>query len=880
LIKRLLILMLICCCAGQAFAGHIAGGEMYYQYVGAGSAANTNKYLITLRLFRECHPVGQAAQLPDVVRISIFRSGSNITYVSKDVGRSNFIILQLNSPLTCIVNKPEVCYQVAYFSFTVDLPVIAEEYIAAYQTCCRSNSILNVQQYAIPGSPLPGEGSTYTCNIPGTNAIKNGVNSSAVFDLKDTVLVCSEKKMNLDFSATDPDGDSLSYSFCAAYNRGASTDASIISPSPPPYQTVTYKGNYTGESPMGSGIMIDPITGKINGRAPAAGVYVVNVCVAEWRKGAIISVHHKDFIIRVSNCDFAAAELEPSYTMCDDFKAHFENESPSSGIHSYYWDFGTNGDTSSAPTPDYTYKDTGVYIVKLVVNRGEGCSDSTITKVNVFPVFKPAFKETGGCYKSPVQFTDATSTTYGVVNSWHWDFGDNTTNADTAHTNKTSYQYPGPGDYNVNLTVTNSKGCVGSVTDTVTLTDKPTLILPFKDTLICKGDTLQLGVSSDVQVAYNWLPAYNQLNSNTARPLVYPASTTAYSVTANDGKGCIGTDTVQVRVADGVDLQMGRDSVICLTDTVQFHPKTNALYFSWSPANAVDNANIEEPYAIPMVATTYHLHAVISKKCFMDGALTIRPAPYPNANAGSASTICYGYTAQLNASYAGSVFAWSPTNNLLHANTLTPTAGPQETTTYTLMARDTTAGGCPKPVYDTVIVHVIPPVHVFAGSDTNIVVMQPLHLKATGAEFYQWTPTTGMTSSETSEPVVILDGTVNPVTYHVKGTTAEGCSGYDTLTVYVYKTLPEVFVPTAFTPNNDGLNDKLIPVLAGIKKLEIFSIYNRWGQLLYTTSAVGQGWDGTVAGNKQPAGSYIYVVKAIDYLDKHIIKKGSVVIIR
>lgn len=853
---------------------------MYYQFAGPGSSANTNKYIITLRLFRECHPVGQAAQLPNVVRISIFKSGNNIPYITKDVSQSNFIILTLSSPLTCIINKPEVCYQVAYFTFTIELPVIAEEYSAAYQTCCRSNSILNVQQYAIPGSPVPGEGSTYSCNIPGTNTLKNGTNSSAVFSLKDTVLVCSEKKMSLDFSATDPDGDSLSYSFCAAYNRGASMDASIIEPSSPPYQTVTYKGGYTGENPMGNGIAIDPVTGKINGKAPAPGVYVVNVCVAEWRKGVIISVHRKDFIVRVSNCDFAAAELEPSYTSCDGYTAHFENESQSSGIHSYYWDFGVNGDTSSLPTPDHTYKDTGVYTVKLIVNRGESCSDSTTTLVNVFPGFKPGFNNVGGCYKSAIQFTDATSTVYGVVNSWYWEFGDDATSTDTAHIAKTAHHYPAPGEYNVKLRVTNSKGCIDSVSKTLTLTDKPTLVLPFKDTLICKGDTLRLGVSTDVPVTYNWLPTYNQVNANTARPLVYPASTTAYTITANDGNGCIGTDTVQVRVADRVDLQMGSDSVICLTDTVQFHPQTNALYFAWSPASAVSSAGAKDPFAMPTAATTYQLHAAISKNCFTDGSITIRPAPYPKANAGAAGTICYGSTTQLNASYTGSVFSWSPEGGLLNASTLTPVVAPQQTTTYTLMVRDTTATGCPKPVYDSVVVRVVPPVHVSAGEDTNIVIRQPLQLKATGALVYQWSPTIGMTNFESNEPVVILDGTENPVTYYVKGTTAEGCAGYDTLTVHVYKTLPSVFVPTAFTPNNDGLNDKLIPVLAGIKKLEQFSIYNRWGQLLYSTATAGLGWDGTVGGNKQSAGTYIYLVKAVDYLDKPIVKAGSVVVIR
>ena len=145
---------------------------------------------------------------------------------------------------------------------------------------------------------------------------------------------------------------------------------------------------------------------------------------------------------------------------------------------------------------------------------------------------------------------------------------------------------------------------------------------------------------------------------------------------------------------------------------------------------------------------------------------------------------------------------------------------------------------------------------------------------------YQWEPTTGISNPESDAPVLMLNGAEDAVTYHVKGTTAEGCFGYDTLTVFVYKTLPQVFIPTAFTPNSDGLNDKAIPVLAGMKKLEQFSIYNRWGQLLYSTAEAGQGWNGTVAGNKQPAGTYIYVVKAIDYLDKPIIKKGSIVLIR
>src|SRR5690349_11571792 len=104
------------------FAGHIAGGEMFYKYVGPGSSPNSSNYQITLRLFRECHPVGTAAQLPDDVYIGIFRNTAQVTYLTTvDVRQSSFQIIQLQKALSCIINPPEICYQVATYSFTQEL---------------------------------------------------------------------------------------------------------------------------------------------------------------------------------------------------------------------------------------------------------------------------------------------------------------------------------------------------------------------------------------------------------------------------------------------------------------------------------------------------------------------------------------------------------------------------------------------------------------------------------------------------------------------------------------------------------------------------------------------------------------------------------------
>jgi len=98
--------------------------------------------------------------------------------------------------------------------------------------------------------------------------------------------------------------------------------------------------------------------------------------------------------------------------------------------------------------------------------------------------------------------------------------------------------------------------------------------------------------------------------------------------------------------------------------------------------------------------------------------------------------------------------------------------------------------------------------------------------------------------------------------------------------VKVFKTPADIFVPTGFTPNGDGRNDVIRPVLVGIKSLTYFRVYNRWGQLVFNTSQAGKGWDGTVGGTLQATDNFVYMVQAIDYTGKTIFKKGDFVLIR
>ena len=139
--------------------------------------------------------------------------------------------------------------------------------------------------------------------------------------------------------------------------------------------------------------------------------------------------------------------------------------------------------------PSFIYPDTGIYIIKLVVNPGEPCSDSATMQIGLYPGFFPDFVSSGICVTKPTSFTDATTTAYGVVSGWRWDFGELTVSNDTSRLRNPVYSYPTVGVKNVNLIVQSSKGCIDTVTKEITIIDKPPITLPFRDTLICNIDT-------------------------------------------------------------------------------------------------------------------------------------------------------------------------------------------------------------------------------------------------------------------------------------------------------------------------------------------------------------------------------------------------------
>ncbi|MEO8771837.1 MAG: PKD domain-containing protein [Ferruginibacter sp.] len=875
--KKTLLLSFLLSLFFSVEAKHITGGEIIYDFIS--STATTRTYRITLLLFRDqnCDASGNCAPLPGTAKIGIFSRDNNQLFGDyKIVSQSSSSDVPTVVVPVCITNPPSLSYRVGYYSFVIELPNNGKGYTAAYQTCCRIDGIANIAN---------NSGATYTSEIPGNDKLGPlGTDSSPRFQTGISI-VCFNKPFILDFSATDPDADVLSYTMCSAYNGGAAQNADVnFSPAAPPYGTLNYTNGFSGSSPLGPTATIDGNTGIISGIAPDAGRYVVSVCVSSYRNGLFLETHRKDFIVTVAPCDLAGVKLEPNYITCDGFNYTFENLLTSPLNLTTYWDFDdpTSPDNIATDNPHtHVFTDTGIYHIKLVVNRGNACSDSAYADVKVYPGYFPAMSNNSPrCKGSPVQFQDNTQAAYGFPNSWRWDFGDPDATNDTSLLQNPVYTYPLPGTYVATLTVGSSKGCIETITDTVIILAKP----PFSvtnDTLICSVDNLQLVATASAACCVTWSPNYAINDIHSFTPIVHPQVTTTYAVSYSDNVGCSTADAVTVRVVDTVTLKTGIDTTICQGDAIHLSIVSDALKYVWtqSPAGStLDDPTLQSPLATPVLPlTTYYVTGHIGS-CVDSDSIKVKTVPYPKANAGPDQTICAGTSTSIHAT-GGAFYAWSPAAYLSSPGTAnTNVLLPPGSITYTVSVTDTL--GCPKPVTDAVTVFVNIIVADAGPRDTSVVIYQPLQLNGTGSTNFLWTglPTTQWLSNTTIANPVSLPQ--DDITYVLKTTDSIGCFDTDTITVHFYKVAPDLYVPTGFSPNGDGTNDVLRPLALGLKSVDAFKIYNRWGQVLFSTSKIGVGWNGKFGGLDQDPGTYVWYAEGTAYTGKKLFKKGTVVLIR
>ena len=351
-----------------------------------------------------------------------------------------------------------------------------------------------------------------------------------------------------------------------------------------------------------------------------------------------------------------------------------------------------------------------------------------------------------------------------------------------------------------------------------------------------------------------------------------------YPVSIKDNNGCTNLQNVTISLNNIVTLDASADHTICEGTSYLIPGTTNAAVISWTPSASLDNNSIPTPTANPVVTTMYHVIATTGI-CSRTDSIKIIVNPAPVADAGEDLSVCFGVVYQLNGS-GGLFYQWFPSTYFTTSSTIaSPSVKAKKDITYFLTV--TNSFGCNSITTDAVNVKVIPTVKIFAGNDTVSAVNQPIQLKViersiAGVTQYTWSPGSFLNNAGIATPVAILTYDMH---YVVTGTTPEGCEGTDDILIKVYKG-PEIYVPSGFTPNNDGLNDLLKAIPVGIKEFRFFRIYNRWGQMVFSTSIPSRGWDGKINGIEQPTSTFVWMAEAVDYKGNLIIRKGVTTIVR
>lgn len=351
------------------------------------------------------------------------------------------------------------------------------------------------------------------------------------------------------------------------------------------------------------------------------------------------------------------------------------------------------------------------------------------------------------------------------------------------------------------------------------------------------------------------------------------------NILVQDVNGCTTNTNATVGFTDNMFLTLGNNITVCQDASVTLQPQTNAQTnsFVWLPATYLSSTNIKNPVSTPADTIQYTLTAQWGI-CQRTQNITIQVLKKPVVNAGADTLICDKATAILRGAatnLSGTVnYLWSPAARVTNANTSVTTTTANTTQLYTLTVTDNY--GCNFKVTDDVLVTMRPPVVAFAGNDTVAVYGVPHQLFGSGGSSYLWSPANNLNNPALQNPLATL---FNNTRFTVLVKNDIGCSNTDDVFVKVYKG-PTYYVPNAFSPNNDGLNDIFRVTPVGITSTAYFMVYNRYGELVFKTDKPQQGWNGTYRGKQAIAGSYVWMIKGTDYTGKIIEMKGSVLLIK
>jgi gliding motility-associated-like protein len=423
-----------------------------------------------------------------------------------------------------------------------------------------------------------------------------------------------------------------------------------------------------------------------------------------------------------------------------------------------------------------------------------------------------------------------------------------------------------------------ASGC--SVNSIITIEVLPNAIsVRPTDTAICFGQVVQVIGNGNPAFQYQWLPTVGIANANILNTLITPDTTTFYTVVASFHRCPDMPATLNLVVEPNPSVYLGGNRPICQFDTAHLHASVSPAWYSgyiysWSPAADLDNTTSANVVFDGSVDTKVVVTVSTPAGCVGKDSVTITVLAGNFATIDPDASFCPGDSRVVTvAAPAASGYHWMPSVYVIDSAAAAPVVSPEATQTFTVVV--TTTAGCTDTlnwtatVYPAALISIpVDSVLLYAGESYHI---EPY----TNCSSFTWFPPAGLDNPYISNPVANPDVST---LYIATGTTENGCVARDS--IYIYRTDDAILaMPNAFAPGN-GSNGEFKLITKGISQVNYFRVYNRWGNLVFETKNMNEGWDGSWKGAAQPFGVYIYDVQAVSLTGKIINKSGNVTLLR
>jgi gliding motility-associated-like protein len=572
-------------------------------------------------------------------------------------------------------------------------------------------------------------------------------------------------------------------------------------------------------------------------------------------------------------CQHLPADFKVDFNVCDQYQVDFTNKSLSASAIS--WNFGDGATSNANESISHVYNAEGVYSVMLVVMNQNGCFD-TISKDFLLSIDRGhifATKELSVCKGASFRMDGDPD---AVANCW----------SPVTYLSSFDIFNPvctplAPIDYQYNIitkdpsVISNgnfSNGNTGFLTeyvfDSIVNTKghyfvgpRPRQWNPLYDN--CLIDTTIVDTMMIVNGATTKNLTVWEETVDVAPNTNYMFTYLAQSLTT--------TDSLVLEVSINHGEIIGRMRV---PSSQCGRLKYGTTWFSGADTSV--NIRITD-LDIDHVNNNFSLDSISLRPIYLKTDsihIFIKPPPIFSVQPSSA-IICHGESAAFIAS-GGDVYAWYPAATVAQPDAPVTSVFPTTNTTYTIIITESTCN-ITDSVFATVYVKPLPIVTISKSNDVNCVVVQST-LNATGGISYYWQPESTLSNPYIASPIATPHETT---IYNVQVTGENGCIAKDSVEVKVITGQGNnVFsMPNAFTPNNDGLNDCFgVRKWGNVANLQ-FSVYNRWGDLMFYTTDDSNCWDGIYKNIPQPPGTYVYFVKG-NTICGYVERKGTMVLIR